>query len=239
MLLKNAIAATALFTVLLGVSLPSNAAVFQIALPEQNLGNIGPNNSQAGPYVYTDSNGTDITNTGGNAQALNGVFNTTLFNDTIKARTTDYNTDTVYSILLDGQTATSRGSINLVQAQIDALSKVTLSFDYEIVTSGTLTVQIDGPDGKKAIGGALAVTGQTYTPFSDNTLKQFFTKPGAYSILWTYNDAQGTGDFGFNSALITVEAVPEPSEFLGIISFGVMAFGGGLIQKKRRSNRVA
>jgi hypothetical protein len=57
----------------------------------------------------------------------------------------------------------------------------------------------------------------------------------AYSIQWVYT---GTGVAGFNNAVLQTETVPEPSEVLGLLGFGLVAFGGAL-QKKRSVKRAA
>jgi hypothetical protein len=234
MLFKNVVAAATLATVLFGTSLPSHAA-FLIPLPEANLGATGPQGSQAGPFTYAG---------GGSAQALGNVAPNNTFNGGtgFAAAPPDNALDQSFSYFNATGTATS--AFFDTTNQVPGVNSIVLTFTYQVLQAGTLKVDLFNVTTGNAVASAAlnAFTGATADGYNTFTSANFLGDLAAntkYSIQWSYRLPDvAAGTAGFNNAFLQTEVVPEPSEALGLLGFGLAVYGGAL-QKKRGQKRAA
>jgi hypothetical protein len=225
MLFKNFVVAASLVTVLTSVSLPTYAAGLTIPLPEDAFA-AGAGNQPAGPFTYTG---------GGSKEALGGAINAAApFNGSFVTANNDIPGDNSFSYLSQtGATALS-ASFFVTQQLLTNLTSITLSFNA-LPTAGTLTAYLYDATNNVQLNSLVVDSIALYGGVSSGDFKSSLAANTAYSIQWIYT---GTGVAGFNNAVIQTEAVPEPSEALGLLGFGLVAFGGSL-QKKRNLKRAA
>jgi hypothetical protein len=223
MLFKNVITAATLATVLLGTSLPSYAA-FVIPLPE-DLG-IGFGGQPAGPFTYTG---------GGSTEALSGAINAAApFNGSFVGDSNDISGDTSFSYLSQNGATALSASFFVTPQLLSNLTSITLSFNA-LPTAGTLTAYLFDVTNNSQLNSLVANNIALYGSVNSGDFKSLLAANTAYSIQWVYT---GTGVAGFNNAVLQTETVPEPSEALGLLGFGLAVYGGAL-QKKRSLKRAA
>lgn len=234
MLFKNFAAAATLATVLISVSLPSNAATI-IKLPEQKLTVVGgPQAGDVGPYKYTG---------GGNSSKLD-EGDDLLFQKGGDAKgdfkfitEKDVKDDTVFSYFSATGTATS-ASFKVTEALLTSLSSITLSFNYEVLKAGTLSTFLFDGTKETALKFQKDLELDKYLLATSDDFKGLLAKDVTYSILWKYDTTDKDAKAGFNNAVLEIATVPEPSEALGLLGFGLAVYGGAL-QKKRNLKRAA
>jgi hypothetical protein len=214
MLFKNVVMAASLVTVLTSVSLPTYAAGLAIPLPEDAVA-VGIGGQPAGPFTYTG---------GGSKQALSGPFVNS---------PPDYPGDNSYSSISGNGTALS-ASFFVTQPLLSNLTSINLFFNAAL-DSGTLTAYLYDSTNNQQLNPLVVDTTTSYGGLTSGNFKSSLVANTAYSIQWIYT---GTGVAGFNNAVIQTEAVPEPSEALGLLGFGLAVYGGAL-QKKRSLKRAA
>jgi hypothetical protein len=184
---------------------------------------------------------------GATVQALNGAVNAAApFNGSFVFNgTTDYAAnvnagyagDNSFSYLTkNGDTATS-GSFLVTQQLLNSLVSINLFFNSQ-VSAGTSLSAFLLPNVANAVP-LLLVTDNiaAYGGVNSGNFKNSLLANTSYSIRWVFNDPNNTGGVaGFNNAVL--QAVPEPSEALGLLGFGFAVYGGAL-QKKRAQKRAA
>jgi hypothetical protein len=215
MLFKNVVMAASLATILTSVSLPTYAAGLAIPLPEDAVA-VGVGGQPAGPFTYTG---------GASKQALSGPF--------VNSSPPDYPGDNSYSAISGSGTALS-ASFFVTQPLLSNLTSINLFFNAAL-DSGTLTAYLYDSTNNQQLNPLFVDTTTSYGGRTSGDFKSLLVANTAYSIQWVY---AGTGVAGFNNAVIQTEAVPEPSEALGLLGFGLAVYGGAL-QKKRGQKRAA